>query len=742
MSTLKRSLKSSVFFTSLLFALPAMAQQPAGGKAPGKAGVEPAPVELAEEPSQPTGPAAQPAQPAAQPAPPGAQPAEPAAGAQAGAGVQLGAQAGTAGAAAPPPAAAAVTLGAAEKGPASQGGVDVGTAAGTWRMGYHGFFRAPMRVGIGTRTNAQRVPPRIPPQSVTTTPGCVPGDVSQTGCQATNAWGPKHYSKTTLHSPLIPDDQYLSWQHTNHNPTDWAEMFFTVGSQFAEGTLSIEGYNFTQASFADPNANFGVAQGFVNIHPELPWENVRMSAKVGTHWNRYGASGRYDAGEWDTHLFGRTKVMGGTLHQEVDVAGLTLSFEEGVGTRKPDPGQFNTAKFTMLAHVHGWLQYEGLTFGAHFLSSWAQEEDRDGQGCPGGAYVPNTTQLEGETMCNRFWGSGAYTGPVYAFGKFGVGAEGNVWLPDGHLNVAGVEVKWDAHPFGLIFLGWSNIDAKDALTVGNAIEVLHADGGGVYKSGVTNNYLDNPRCNGSGGECSSGGNGTVNSIMFQYEFSLMNLLKGLEDGSRFWGEGMDFVAKLYALYNQVKSKYDPLADGSWWALNQYGGVRSGYWPGLGNKYADHYQLKFGGDLYFHALPIMGIGLRADRLQPNNKLPKQGFTIISPRLEFRSTWVTREKITLGYSRYIYDQRDCDIGGDTDLGDLPGADKAKQGNWANWPLNQNCAQYPSGPKLPDGWGATRLEAYNNWGYRGAPVAGGNPNNPRPDVNVIRLEASMWW
>ena len=173
--------------------------------------------------------------------------------------------------------------------------------------------------------------------------------------------------------------------------------------------------------------------------------------------------------------------------------------------------------------------------------------------------------------------------------------------------MAGVEVKWDAHPYGLIYLGWSNIDAKDALTVGPAIEVLHSDGGGTYKSGVTNNYLDNPRCNGASGECSSGGNGTVNTLVFQYEFSLMNLLKGMEDGSRFWGEGMDFVAKLYAMYNQVKSKYDPQYDGSWWALNPYGGVTTGYWPGLGDNYSDYHKLKFGGDFYFHALPIMGIG---------------------------------------------------------------------------------------------------------------------------------------
>jgi hypothetical protein len=714
---------------AFLIALPAVAEQPPAGKAPGEDDVAPAPVGLEEKPSQPTAPAAQPAPPAA----------------------RVTAEAKPAAAA--PKTEAAVTLGAAEKGPASQGGVDVGT--GGWHMSYHGFFRAPMRVGIGTRTNAMRVPgvsaqnPNgvIPPQSVTTAGGSRALNYAD-GPQA-NAWAPSRYSKTTLHSPLIPDDQYLSWQHTNHNPTDWAEMFFTVGSQIAEGTLSIEGYNFTQASFADPNANFGVAQGYVNIHPEMPWDNVRISAKVGAHWDRYGAAGRYDAGEFDTHLFGRTKTMGGTVTQEIDVSGITLTLEEGVGTKKPDPSQANTAKFTMLAHVHGYLQYEGLKIGAHFMSSWAQEEDRDGSGCPGGNYVPNTgamgnpasAQLEGETMCNYFWPGAGSTGPIYAFGKFAPGAEGNVWLPDGHLNVAGVEAKWDAHPFGLIFLGWSNINAKDALTVGNAIEVLHSDGGGTFKSGVTNNYLDNPRCNGASGDCSSGGNGTVNTIAFQYEFSLMNLLKGLEDGSRFWGEGMDFVAKLYAMYNQVKSKYDPQRDGSWWALNQYGGVTTAYWPLQGDKYSDYHKFKFGGDFYFHALPIMGVGLRADRLMPNSKMQNQSFTIISPRLEFRSTWVTREKITIAYSRYIYDQRDCEVGGQTDLSPT-GVAIGKQGSWSNWPVDQNCAQYPNGPKGPDGWGATRLEAYNDWRYRGAPVAGGNPNNTRPDVNVIRLEASMWW
>ena len=49
----------------------------------------------------------------------------------------------------------------------------------------------------------------------------------------------------------------------------------------------------------------------------------------------------------------------------------------------------------------------------------------------------------------------------------------------------------------------------------------------VFALGVTNNYLDNPACNAAKGECSTGGNGQVHTIAFQYEFSLMNLIKGL-----------------------------------------------------------------------------------------------------------------------------------------------------------------------------------------------------------------------
>jgi len=75
-----------------------------------------------------------------------------------------------------------------------------------WNFEFHGYLRAPMMVGVGHRDNP------------------LPGQ-----------------SSTTFHSPVIPDGQYLSWQSTPHNKSDWAELYLSVGNSFARGTVSLQG---------------------------------------------------------------------------------------------------------------------------------------------------------------------------------------------------------------------------------------------------------------------------------------------------------------------------------------------------------------------------------------------------------------------------------------------------------------------------------------------------------------------
>ncbi|MBN2196352.1 MAG: hypothetical protein JW751_26295 [Polyangiaceae bacterium] len=792
---------TTVFITSFFMAGTALGQEPEGG-------VAPAPVELEEEGEGEEAPAAAPGAAAPAAAPDDTPTLEEEPDPTATAGVALGATASPAAAAAPAP---SVVLGA-EAGPANAGGVDVGT--GGWTFGFHGYFRAPFRSGIASREPSQRTglptepPPNDPvvgaPETIIPPPGSrravLNPDGTYTGWYAPRDFdSAKAYKKTTFHIPQVPDDQFLSWQHTSHNPTDWAELFFSVSSPIAEGTLSVEGYSFTQSAYADPETQFGVAQGWVTIKPPLPWDNVKITAKAGSFTVKYGMSGRYDAGEYDTYLFGRTKVMGGLLREQFQLGKIRLAFEEGFGGRRPHPSKYNTAKFSLLSHNHAFLEYQNLMVGLHFLHTWAQEEDRDGQGCPGpGGINDETGYPSNNSTCQILWGTGpavqnadgtwsrgahnAYGGagdsntPVYpvgsvaGYGAFGDGADANVWLPDGQMTIVGPEIKLDTQLLGLFYLGGNAILARNALTVAPSVEILHSNGGGEFSLGVTNQYLDNPACNPAKGECSTGGTGNIYTGMFQWEFGLQNFIRALQDRDRFWGEGRDFVMKNYVMLNIIDSQYDVYLDGSLGAKNPYGEIGSNgsfpyyAWPSggagadgrtwieAGDNYSKQVKVKFGTDLYGSLFSAMAVGLRFDHLKPNNHLPNQAFSIISPRIEFRSRWVTREKIVLQYSRYMYAKRECDVGrafnpyaplsspyeGDPPVSnyDFPGSPQ----NFSGYPANQDCVQIPSGPRLPEGWGATSLEATTNW--RGAPITGGNPNSTRPDENVINLTASMWW
>ncbi len=107
------------------------------------------------------------------------------------------------------------------------------------------------------------------------------------------------------------------------------------------------------------------------------------------------------------------------------------------------------------------------------------------------------------------------------------------------------------------------------------------------------------------------------------------------------------------------------------------------------------------------------------MQPNSRVPEQSFAILSPRLVFKSKWVTREAITIQYSRYLYNQRSCAVGNPAD-------------GMTYTPGDEKCVQPPSSPVPPDGFGATYL---GQTGQRGAPTT-------RPDVNVFKIEATMWW
>lgn len=578
--------------------------------------------------------------------------------------------------------------------PRTSGGPGSG---GDWEFGYHGYFRAPMRVGVGQRDDAR-----------------------------------EGQGSTTLHSPIIPDDQYLSWQNTAHNRRDWAEMFLSVGNGTASGHLALQGFQFTDASWAYPEAIFGIGQGWVEIDSGLGSSDLRLNAKAGSFWARYGMAGRYDAGEYDTFLFGRTHVLGATTRLDADVDGKSVGVEVGVGVNRPNPQMFNRARFTSLAHAHAFFSpTEHIELSAHLMHSWAAQEVipqypavLPASNCPSDPNEePNGLLcLTDQDFSGGVDGRNGVFGPEY---------------PNGALSVFGLDGRFDLGAAGSLYAGWSRTLARNALVVGPALETLHSFGGGTYRLGVTDNYLESPFCPVGGlprvtidraevpqvapnGSCSNG-TGHIDTFLAQYELSAANL-ELLEPGR-------DLRIKLYGMLNQIH--VDPIERRSLAGVANAGGV------GLERVTQDGTRkLKFGLDTEFFAYDWVSAGLRADRLQPHSKVPEQSFTVVSPRLTFRSQMITREQIVVQYSRYLYDQRTCsaDGGAPSSPADNPHREGDVFGGTLNGlPARVFCVQPPAAPVTPDGFGAhTDNQAPGN---RGAPSL-------RPDVNVIKVEASMWW
>jgi hypothetical protein len=268
--------------------------------------------------------------------------------------------------------------------------------------------------------------------------------------------------------------------------------------------------------------------------------------------------------------------------------------------------------------------------------------------------------------------------------------------------------------------------------------VLSASGGGEFDLGVTSNYFDSPNCTSivyptipppAGVAAPAGwtsrdpngcsdGNGSINALQLHYEFSLTNFQDQISGGQRFWGKGFDAILKLYALAAFVNSNARDTT-----TIPSNGSIPLDGNTPVSAAAADYSVTKWkaGVDLTVQALDFLSPGLRFDRVAPNNHIPEQSFSILSPRIQFKSAWVTHERITVGYSRYFYDQRECEPA-------------TMNGVANNDPLRlRRCVQAPPSPVPYEGFGSATDK--QDAGNRASGVR-------RPDENVFKVEATMWW
>ncbi len=504
---------------------------------------------------------------------------------------------------------------------------ETATAAKDWGFKFKGYFRGPMRVGLD--------------DSGTLAPG-----------------------KLQFHAPpVVPDGNYTRWNFTGASPGPWAELFFQYGNQQVMMTTTVASYNITSGGWRELQDQLGIDRAFLTLKfPEALGNLGGMAWDVGVFSNFYGALGKYDGGEYQTFLFGRTRIAGATGTADLELADdWKVVLEAGAGAKmdqqyqtygltpltkdnynadtyspswQPYPGDTHQIGTTLLAHVHAGLVYQGIwTLTLHYIDTFARDARFD------------VASQGGGTMANP--------GPT----------------PDASIQVYGLDLRLNGGWMGDGYIGYSRVKAKNANSIADSIELLHSQGGWQL---AHNFFYD--------------GNGNIDSIAGQYTFSLAGFMMRPRP---FWGQGTDLTVTVFGMFNHVSGTTGNSAPPIGMTL-----------PPADN--ANMNKLKYGIEPIYSFMPMMAVGLRADVVNPNMSDSGQSFQVITPKLIFRSEFVTHEMIVLQAQFYHY-----------------GAeyhDPSKVDYLMPWPFGT----------------AGTLD-----------IARLSPNgNPQPDKYVISLAASMWW
>ena len=181
--------------------------------------------------------------------------------------------------------------------------------------------------------------------------------------------------------------------------------------------------------------------------------------------------------------------------------------------------------------------------------------------------------------------------------------------PDGTITQLGADFRFSGSHIGHFYAAGAYTDADRARTVGRILQVLNTDGG----PGLMRNYLG----------AASGGTGSLLTFAAQYDLSVARLLLY---PNNFDGMSHDLVLSLFGMYTKVSSE-DPTADGV-------------------NK------MKFGAEGAYTFFSWLAGSLRLDHVRPSSEDDGQTFSIISPRIIFRSDWQSRDQVVLQYSHWLY------------------------------------------------------------------------------------------
>jgi len=396
-------------------------------------------------------------------------------------------------------------------------------------------------------------------------------------------------SKNVIHAPPVVPDYQESFNYTSVVPNPYAQLAFSYGNNIVTGTAVIVARTASTAtSFFQPPLQSGITDAFVTFNLPNLAKSSHFEINVGAFSNAYGAMGEYDLGRYGTPLIGRINGVGENVAAKFALGDLVLDVEQAV------QAQFDKAPVGIAPE--GWNAFADSNAGTGLV-----HHEHIGIGY--------RRQL---TLGLHY---------IQAWTQDDRAAQGN--LPDGTITTYAADVRFSASHLGHFYGGAAFTNAKQVNSIGRIIEIQNAVGG----RGLIQNYIGPNTRPGKIDEAS----GSLLTIGGQYDLSLAHLLLYPHT---FDGKSHDLVLSLFGMYTRVSSD-DKSRDAA------------GHW-----LYDGINMLKFGAEGTYTFTSWLAAGGRLDHVSQQSEFPDRDFSIISPRVIFRSDWQSRDQVVLQYSHYLY------------------------------------------------------------------------------------------
>jgi hypothetical protein len=285
-------------------------------------------------------------------------------------------------------------------------------APGPWQTEVHGYFRAPMALGISSR----------------------PGPDNLTGPSSTQvSYGPNR----------TVDANYYSFAYTRLQEQDWAEVFIHAKKKHVDAAVGWMGYWFQSVGFRNYDAAWAPGLAYIALDTDFKVADIspNIAFTAGAFWPSFGYFEKYD-----TYTLGRFRQLGAQLKLTVPLTSdWTITPVAGFGTGRD--GSFNT----------GAPVFYGATTGADLLA-YANVKVSYAKYADVGLHI------------NTEW-----TADPNLFGDLMPGPKSYAAAQAAHLSVAGFEANVRAPYAGHLWISPSFISVRNGWALNSAgTEVMHS----------------------------------------------------------------------------------------------------------------------------------------------------------------------------------------------------------------------------------------------------------------------------